>query len=160
MAEEAKLGIDSKIYRNTGNWASPVWVEIDLVSDFTINASWNKASYTTRRSRVEVSKKTTLNLTVSGKIRADDDDDGFHYLYDGFLSEDPVDLLILNGPNDQDDVYGWRCEWYVDQANEDQGLQTVLFEDFTLTPADEENSPQSVLIVSSSPVYTELAPAA
>src|SRR5690242_19983442 len=108
------LGINSKLYRNTGTWDSPVWAEITGISDLSRSGSWNKATYTTRRSRIEVARKTTLGLTITGKAEVDPDDDGYNALYAAFLDGDnPIDLMVLQGPEDQNGVTGFRAEWYV-----------------------------------------------
>lgn len=45
-----KLGLDAKLYRNTGTFASPAWNEIQNVKDVTLNLEAGKADVTTRGS--------------------------------------------------------------------------------------------------------------
>jgi hypothetical protein len=43
-----KLGLDAKLYRNTGTYAAPVWNEIKNVKDVTLNLEAGEADVTTR----------------------------------------------------------------------------------------------------------------
>ena len=43
-----KLGLDAKLYRNTGTQAAPVWNEIKNVKDVTLNLEAGEADVTTR----------------------------------------------------------------------------------------------------------------
>ena len=42
------VGIDCKLYRNTGTYASPTWSEIPLTRDLTLKRSAGKADSTAR----------------------------------------------------------------------------------------------------------------
>jgi len=43
-----KLGLDAKLYRNTGTFAAPAWNEIKNVKDVTLNLEAGEADVTTR----------------------------------------------------------------------------------------------------------------
>ena len=43
-----RLGLDAKLYRNTGTYATPVWAEITNVKDLTLNLEKGEADVTTR----------------------------------------------------------------------------------------------------------------
>ena len=43
-----KLGLDAKLFRNTGTYAAPVWVEIKNVKDVTLNLEAGEADVSTR----------------------------------------------------------------------------------------------------------------
>ena len=44
----AKLGLDAKLYRNTGTFATPVWDIIGNVKDLTLNLETGEADVSTR----------------------------------------------------------------------------------------------------------------
>jgi len=43
-----RLGMDAKLYRNTGDYATPTWVEVSNVKDVTLNLEKGEADVTTR----------------------------------------------------------------------------------------------------------------
>lgn len=43
-----KLGMEAKLYRNSGTYASPTWTEIQNVKDLTLNLEAGEADVTTR----------------------------------------------------------------------------------------------------------------
>ena len=43
-----KLGMEAKLYRNTGTYAAPTWVELTNVKDLTLNLEAGEADVTTR----------------------------------------------------------------------------------------------------------------
>ena len=43
-----KLGLDAKLFRNTGTFATPTWNEITNVRDVTLNLEAGEADVTTR----------------------------------------------------------------------------------------------------------------
>jgi len=43
-----RLGLDAKLYRNTGTYDTPTWVEMTNVKDLTLNLESGEADVTTR----------------------------------------------------------------------------------------------------------------
>jgi hypothetical protein len=43
-----KLGMEAKLFRNSGSYASPTWAELDNVKDLTLNLEAGEAGGTTR----------------------------------------------------------------------------------------------------------------
>ena len=46
-----KLGLDAKLYHNTGSYGAPVWSEISNVRDLTLSLEDGEADVTTPRQR-------------------------------------------------------------------------------------------------------------
>ena len=47
----AKLGLDAKLYRNTGTFAAPTWDIIGNVKDLTLNLETGEADVSTRANK-------------------------------------------------------------------------------------------------------------
>ncbi len=62
-----KLGLDAKLYRNTGNYASPNWQEMKNVKDLTLSVEAGEADATTRGN---AGWKATLGMAVFGLTMA------------------------------------------------------------------------------------------
>ena len=43
-----RLGMDAKLYRNSGSFGSPIWTEVTNVKDLTLNLEKGEADVTTR----------------------------------------------------------------------------------------------------------------
>lgn len=152
-----KLGRDSKFYRNTsGNYNAPTWAEVDEISDLNLGRGWEEFDASTRGTPVGAMIKVKLNLEATGKIRVDDSDADYVAIYDAANSKDQVlDVMILNGPLSTNGVRGVRMDCQVMSLNEDQGLGTVLFDEFTLKPNNLSNNPKLVVVAGGVPTFAE-----
>ncbi len=151
-----KLGILSKVYRNTGTWGAPVWNEVTRISDLSVKPTWDKGDAGTRASRVKKSAKTMLGLTITGKIQVSDSDTHYQNFWDAAHTDGTMDLLILNGPMTTNGVRGYRAEWQCFDASEDQAMGNVLYMDFELEPAPTDNEPKKVKVTGGAPQYTDI----
>lgn len=140
------IGLNAKAYRNTNTYESPTWSEMTLISDLTVNPSWDEADASARESRIKQTVKTLMNLDINGRMKKKLGDDNYDALMDAMLSDDVLDLLILDGDRETENVRGWRADFQVFSANEDQAMGNVLFEEFTLKPSITEHNPKAVLV--------------
>ena len=153
-----KLGIRAKLYRNTsGIFLSPTWEVIQHISDLSVNANWDEGEASTRASRIKKGAKTMMGLEFSGKVRVSNDDAGYIALWDAAHSDDVLDLLVLNGPLDENGVRGYRVECQVMSNTEDQALGNVLFMDFMLKPSPTSNEPKKAVVAAGAPVFSAVA---
>ncbi len=156
MPNPMSLGITAKLYVNAGTYGTPIWTECDLVSDLMSTQKWNEGDSSVRGGRVQTAEPTNLLMEVTGKIRKKLSDGAFAILRTAFLAGTIVDIMILDGPIDTNTSEGVRWEGIVFNMSEDQGLQAVIFKEFSMKPsAQTDNKPKSVVISSGSPVYSE-----
>lgn len=155
----ALKGIDAVLYRNTGNHGTPSWDEMDTVSDMMVNGSWQKGEGTTRASRVAMKTNTILDLNITGKIRTDYDNADYLALWNSWISggTNTIDVMALTGPSNTNGSHGVRYVSEVGDFSEDQGLGTVLFKSFTLDPTITNTVPDSVVVASNAPVFTDFS---
>jgi len=153
----AKTGIKCKLYLNTATYGSPTWVAIDFISDLAVNAVWDEAEGNIRGERVKSVAKTLLSLEITGKIRASDTDTNYATIIGAALSDSTLDLMVLNGADDVNGTRGYRADFVVLGASEDQSLGAVIFDDITLKPAISTNAVKSVLVTAGAPVFSSIA---
>jgi hypothetical protein len=151
-----KLGLKAKLYRNTGSYSSPTWSAIGLIGDLTVTPEWDEAEGNVRDTTVKSVAKTLLGIEISGRVRVSNTDPGYLALRDAFYATTPIDLMILNGAQDENGSHGWRCDWHVMAFTEDQGLTNVIYADFSLKPAVSENPHNRAVVTSGAPVYTAM----
>lgn len=152
----SKLGISAVLYRNTASYGTPTWTAVTCVSDLAINPAWDEADGSTRGSRVKASAKTLLGLEITGKLKVDGADEGYAAIADALLSDTPLDLMILDGGSTTNDVRGWRADFHVFSASQDQAMANVLFDDIVLKPAVSANPTKSVVVASGAPVFSAI----
>jgi hypothetical protein len=156
----SKLGIKARIYRNTsGNYGSPSFSAIHKVSDLAVNPAWDMSDADSRESRIKNKAKTMLDLTITGKVKVSNSDAGYIALWEAAHNDDALDLLILNGPMNENGTRGYRGFFQVNKPAEDQGLDKVLYMGFELMPADnEDDTPIKLAVVAGgTPVFSDLA---
>lgn len=150
------LGVKAKLYRNTASYGSPTWTEITLVGDSSVNASWDEGDGSARVSRVKQVAKTMMGLELTAKVRVDLTDAGYLALMTALHSDTPIDLLVLNGPSTTNGVQGYRADFHVMSASEDQAMGNVIFKDFALKPSVSSNLAKKVTVAASAPVFTDI----
>lgn len=151
-----KLGVTSKLYRNTNTYGSPTWTEVTCISDLAVNAAWDEADASSRASRVKQQSKTMMGLEITGKAKVSDTDAGFLAIWAALHSDTPLDCLVLNGAKDSNGVRGYRCEFNVFSGNEDQAMANTPYLDFTLKPAASDNFAAYVVVSAGAPVLTTI----
>lgn len=154
---DTRLGVFSKFYVNTGTYGSPTWLEVDLISNLTINAAFDKGESSARRARVKTNEPTMLDLNLTGQVRVDNTDNGYNEIRDAFLAADTVDVLVLNGANTRNGSLGFRFDAKVFSLGEDQSLGSVLFNDIEIGPCASDNDPKSVEVTAGVPVFSDIA---
>lgn len=157
MPNPMSLGITSKFYINNGTYGSPTWVLCDLVSDLKVGGKWNEGESSVRRTRIQTFEPTNLALELTGKIRKKLSDTAWALVRAAYLNGTTLDVLVLDGKRDVTSSEGFRFDACVFDMSEDQGLQAVVFNDFTIKPsAQTDNLPQRAVVVSGTLTYTEM----
>lgn len=154
----AKLGIDAKLYRNTGNYNTPIWTEIDAVKDFTLNFAWDTVEAPSRASKVKSKAKTIVDISGKGTCKVSDTDAGYLALWAAMISNTAnIDVLILNGLANTNGARGVRYDGIVTQGNEDQGIGNALYMDFEVAPdAFNTNAMKTAVVAAGSPAFTSI----
>lgn len=155
----SRLGIDSKVYRNTSTYGTPTWTEIDLVRDVQVNPSWGRSDSSTRASKVTSEVKTLLTLAFTLSVKVSLTDAGYIALMDSFVdSDNTIDLMILNGTNTTNGVEGWRFDAGVFSGSEDQSIGNTLYRDFEVGPSGHGTNPaKRVTVASGAAVFATVA---
>lgn len=154
------LGINCKLFRNTGSYGAPVWSAVTGVSDFTVSPKWDFKEGSTRASRVKRGAKTLLGLEFKGKIKTDETDANYLAFLSALHGDAVLDVLAIDGnptdPTITGTLQGYRFDAHVVEGEQPQGLDDVLFDSFELKPALSANPVclVSAAVTAGSPVYT------
>lgn len=151
------LGIKAKAYRNTGNYSSPTWNEVDNISDFTVDPKWTFADVMIRATRVKMVSPTMLECPITGRMLKDATSADYDAFNNAFRAGTALDLLILDGPNNTNTSDGVRGYFHIEGWTENQGADQVIYKDFGLTPAlpTDGNYLKFATVTNSALVYTD-----
>ena len=143
----APLGINAKMYyRSAGSYNSPTWTELNIVSDLTVSPEWEKAEVGSRASRIMKQVKTRLGLTFAGRFLKKPGNTQYETLMNALVSDEVLDLLILDGDRATEHVRGWRADCQLFSGTEDQNMTSALYVDFSIEPTDSDNEPKVVKV--------------
>lgn len=152
----AKLGIDAKLYYNTGTYGSPTWTEVTCVKDFKLNLKWSTTEAPSRANRVGEKAKLQIDISGTGQLKASDTDTAYVAFWNALVSSTGnLDVLILNGDKANNGSRGVRYDALVTDGSEDQGIGNAIYDDIELVPdAFKTNPPKYAVVTSGAPVFT------
>lgn len=142
-----KLGLDAKLYRNTGTYGSPTWTEYKNVKDLGLNLTKAEADATTRgyggwEALVSTLKKGALSF----ESVYDTADTGFVALLDSFLNNTAVEFAIADGPILTAGTKYIRASMEVFGFNKTENLTDVQRVAFDIKPTYADNAPALVTV--------------
>mgnify|MGYP000538246753 FL=1 len=138
-----KLGMDAKLYRNTGSYASPVWNEVKNVKDVTLNLEAGEADVTTRgnggwRANIATLKDASLEFEMVW----DTADDDFTAIRTAFLTNAAIEFAVLDGPVATSGSQGLRASMAITNFSRAEPLEEAIKVSVTAKPTYADNPPE------------------
>jgi len=141
------LGLDAKLYRNSGPFATPIWNLVDNVRDLTINLEKGDADVSTRGSGGFRQHATTLkDGTIEFEMVWDTADTEFTEIKDAFFDDTTLDMVALDLLVTTSGSQGLRADFNVADFSRSEALEDALKTSVTLTPARTANDPQWFIV--------------
>lgn len=134
-----RIGLNCKLYRNTGTYGTPTWVEIVNARDVTVPLSKGEADTSRRGSSWKTRKGTLKDASIDFQLIQDDGDASFTALLDSFLNGTPIDLLVLDGAIADPAAQGLRATCEVFNFQEGQPLENAVTFDVSAKPCPAKN---------------------
>lgn len=153
-----KQGIKAVIYRNTGTYGSPTWTAVTLVRDLTVSAPWDMSDASTRASRVKLSAKTMMDITIGIVLRADDLDAAAVALYSAAFEDTAIDFLVLDGLISVEGSSGIRCHMLTNLTSQDQGSGNVIYNNYDLKPTYSSEGVPKMIVTGATSALTATDP--
>lgn len=138
-----KLGMDAKLYRNTGTYASPTWNEVKNVKDVTLNLEAGSADVTTRgnggwRANIATLKDASLEFEMVW----DTADDDFAAIRTAFLGNSTVEFAVLDGPAATAGSQGLRATMAITNFSRAEPLEEAIKVSVTAKPTYADHPPE------------------
>jgi TP901-1 family phage major tail protein len=122
-----RLGMEAKLYRNTGTYAVPVWAEIANVKDVTLNLEKGEADVTTRANKGWRAKVGTLKEgSIEFEMVWDTGDPGFEAVKDAYFDDEPIELAVLDGDVTTSGTQGLRALFSVTSFSRKEPLEEAM----------------------------------
>ena len=137
-----KLGLDAKMFRNTGTYAAPVWNEIKNVRDVTLSLETGEADATTRGNNGWRATVATLkDGSVEFDMVWDSADDDFTAIRDAFLNKTALEMAVLDGDVAAAGSQGLRASFMVTNFSRNEPLEEAITASVTVKPTYSANPP-------------------
>ncbi|HHM13129.1 MAG TPA: hypothetical protein ENJ16_06215 [Planctomycetaceae bacterium] len=143
-----KLGLEAKLYRNTGTYAAPVWTEIATVKDVTLNLKTGEADVTTRANGGWRATVATLkDSSIEFEMVWDSGDPGFAAIRDAYLNNTPIELAVMDGDITASGTHeGLRASTAITDFSRNEPLEEAITVSVTAKPTDSDNPPEWMMV--------------
>jgi hypothetical protein len=142
-----KLGMEARLYRNTGDYTTPAWTLIPNVKDLTLNLETAEADVTTR---ANAGWRATIATLKDGSIEFqmvfNSDDTSFTALRDAYLNSTPVEVAVMDGDIATTGSEGLRASCSVTNFARNEALEEAISFSVTLKPTYADNAPEWLTI--------------
>lgn len=137
-----KLGLDGKLYRNTGTYAVPVWNEVKNVKDLTLNMEKGEADVSTRGNNGWRALLATLkDGSIEFEMVWDTEDDDFVAFRDSWFNNTAVELAVMDGDITVAGAQGLRALMMVFNFTRTEALEEAMMAGVTVKPTYSTNPP-------------------
>jgi len=138
-----KLGMEAKLYRNTGTYAAPVWVELTNVKDLTLNLEAGEADVTTRGN---AGWRATVATLKDGSIEFDmvwdTADTNFTAIQSAFFNNTTIEFAVLDGDVTSSGSQGLRATMSITKFTRNEALEESIAVSVTAKPTYATNAPE------------------
>jgi len=139
----AKLGMEAKLYRNTGSYESPVWAEVENVKDLALNLEAGEADVTTRANDGWRATIATLkDASVEFGMVWDTEDADFSAIQDAYFDGTSIEFAVMDGDIAVAGSEGLRATMAVTGFSRDEPLEEAITVTVTIKPTYADNPPE------------------
>lgn len=135
------VGLACKTYRNTGTYGTPVWNEITLARDVTMNLEKNVAEAVARASTWRKKLALIKDFNFDMNMLADTSIDDHDALRDAFLNDTIVDVALADGAIATTGTQYLRADVLITSFTKGQPLEDVSTVDVHADLAYSSNDP-------------------
>jgi hypothetical protein len=138
-----RLGMQARLYRNTGTYAAPVWAAMDNVRDLTLNLESGECDVSTRANNgFKATMPTLKDASIEFESIYDPSDQGFSALQTAYFSNGTVEVAVMDGAIDQTGTQGLRATMSVMKFTRSEPLTEAIKVSISLKPAYAQHAPQ------------------
>ena len=130
-----RIGLDMKLYRNTGSYAAPMWTEMTNVKDLTRTREASEADVTTRGNSGERAIAQTLrSTTLEFQMVYDPTDADLIAIESAYEDGTVIEFAAADGDIATGGTRYFRFEGQVFTFTQTEALEEAVMVDVTLKP--------------------------
>ena len=142
-----RIGMDGKLYRNSGDYITPVWNELSNVKDLTLTLEKGEADVSTRanagwRATVGTLKEAGLEFEMVW----DTGDPGFAAIKDAYFNDTPLELAVMDGDIVASGSEGLRAAFSVTSFTRNEPLEEAMTASVSLKVAYSAHAPEWMVV--------------
>lgn len=139
----AKLGLNCVLYRNTGSYGSPNWVEVPNVKDLTLNSEMGEADVSTRGDGGQrITEPTLETASIEFQMVHDPTDAGFAAIAAAKAARTAIEFAVLDGSIETSTSEGLRATMKCFNFSRTENLEDAVMVSVTLKPSRADNPPE------------------
>lgn len=141
------IGLNGKLYRNTGSYGTPTWTLMTNVQDLTSNDSMEEADVSTRGDGGFAASEPTLRALelTFGMVNKPADAD-YAAILAAYAARTAIDIAVMDGPIATAGSKGVRARYKVFQFPRNQELRGAQTTEVMLKPCVDANPPADMTI--------------
>jgi len=142
-----RLGMDAKLYRNNGDYATPDWVEVTNVKDLTLNLEAGEADVTTRANAGWRAIVATLkDGSIEYEMVWDTADTNFTEIQQAFFNNTTIEFAVMDGDIAASGTQGLRATMSITNFSRNEPLEEAIMVSVTAKPTYADNAPEWMTI--------------
>ena len=143
------LGMNCKLYRNTGTYASPTWNEVVNVKDLTLNLEKGEADVTTRgNDGWRATEGTLKDGSIEFQMVWDTDDADFTAIQGGYFDGTDIEFAVMDGDITDAGSQGLRATMQITSFSRSEPLEEAVSVSVTAKPTYSDNAPEWMTVES------------
>jgi hypothetical protein len=119
------VGIDCKLYVNTGTYASPTWVEVVDAKDVTMSDTRAEGDSSVRGFGMASVTPGQRTIQITFDIRYDNDAAAYEAIKAAYEGRTVMGVLLSDGPRATAGVEGFRLDTYVTDLTKNEPMNDV-----------------------------------
>jgi len=138
----AKIGLDCKLFQNTGSYGAPTWTEVDLVHDLNVTIEYTEGEATTRGNGGWAAFMACLKqATVEFDMPWDTEDARWDSLRDAAMKRTALEFFVADGPAATVGTQGIRASFQLFRFNRDEPIEGAAVAQVSMRPTYSANAP-------------------
>jgi hypothetical protein len=147
--EQVPLGLDCRLYRNTGTYETPTWVLMTMIRDNTLGLESSEADVTSRanagwRATVPTLHEGSLEFEMLDKRTVSPTDD-ISVIQDAWLNRTPIEFAVMNGPINVVTSRGLRGTFNIMTFSRGEALEEGVTYSVSAMVGQSDNPPEFIV---------------
>jgi hypothetical protein len=136
-----QVGLDMKLYYNTGSFAAPTWAEISNCRDLTGPDSFAEADVSRRAAGFKQYEPTIRDFSIEWEMVKDDNDAGFTLVRTRYAAKTIIELALADGGITVSGTIFFRVECKLFKFERNESLEGANLYSVTAKPCWSANTP-------------------